>query len=237
MQESQARFMEFYEIDSSPRLETPTSRRLNNIAVVELRSLWTSSNMAAKLEGRLGAAATDPTELALQETSPSAIFPSFTATTAWSLGLALRSRILSLPDDQRKPALISIALNGPEPHVIFQCATEPGTVPDNDHWVRRKRNAVLRWGSSTWLLRRKMVAGLGGTEANVEAAFVRKYALKSSNGGDIPDDYAIHGGGFPVRVKGVAGIVGVIVVSGLKQQDDHQVIVETVKAFIEQGGQ
>lgn len=97
--------------------------------------------------------------------------------------------------------------------------------------MRRKRNAVLRWGMSTWLLRRKMLSAT--TDADqVEAAFVKKYALPSSNGGSVADDYAIHGGGFPIRVRGVDGLVGVIVVSGLKQEDDHQVIVEVVKDFI-----
>lgn len=46
--------------------------------------------------------------------------------------------------------------------------------------------------------------------------------------------YAIHGGGMPIRVKGVEGIVGVIVVSGLTQEEDHMVIVETVTEFLKE---
>ncbi|KAL3452425.1 hypothetical protein BJX65DRAFT_179888 [Aspergillus insuetus] len=188
-------------------------------------------------ETPLPTASTNPRELAALESSPSAILPTFTSETAWSLGLALRSRILSLPSANRKPALISITLTGgSEPHVVFQCATEPGTIPDNEVWVRRKRNTVLRWGVSSWLMRQKMLAGVGGDASGVEAAFVGKYALTSSSGGRVADEFAIHGGGFPVRVKGVDGIVGVIVVSGLKQEDDHQVIVEVLREFIEQGG-
>ncbi|KAL4869091.1 hypothetical protein BDV12DRAFT_196713 [Aspergillus spectabilis] len=189
------------------------------------------------VETPLPQASTDPRDLAALESSPLAIFPTFTATTAWTLGNALRSRILSLPASQRKPALISITLTGgSEPHVLFQCATEPGTVADNEVWVRRKRGTVLRWGVSSWLMRQKMISGLGGDASGVEEAFVGKYALGSSSGGKNADDYAIHGGGFPVRVRGVDGIVGVIVVSGLKQEDDHQVIVEVVKEFIAQEG-
>ncbi|KAL5000406.1 hypothetical protein BDV10DRAFT_183472 [Aspergillus recurvatus] len=191
----------------------------------------------------LSAASTDPRDLAAQESSPSTLFNSFTSNTAFQLGLSLRTRILSLPSSQRKPALISISLGGSNsptgaPHVVFQCATEPGTIPDNDVWVRRKRNTVERWGVSSWLMRRKLIAGLEGGNGDgigVEEAFVRKYALGSSSGGKNADDYAIHGGGFPVRVKGVDGVVGVIVVSGLKQEDDHQVIVEVVREFIAQG--
>ncbi|KAB8072245.1 hypothetical protein BDV29DRAFT_6009 [Aspergillus leporis] len=186
----------------------------------------------------LAPASTDLRDLSAQESSTGVIFPSFTSTTAWSLGLALRSRILSLPSNQRKPALISIALTGgSEPHVVFQCATESGTLADNEVWVRRKRNTVLRWGVSSWLMRNKMLSSTGLGANEVEAAFVRKHALTSTGGGGAADDFAIHGGAFPVRVKSVDGVVGVIVVSGLKQEDDHQVVLETIREFIQQGGQ
>jgi uncharacterized protein (UPF0303 family) len=154
------------------------------------------------------------------------------------LGNALRNRVLSLPATKRKPALVSIALTSTAqhlpPHVIFQAATESGTIPDNEEWVRRKRNTVLRWASSSWAQRQKLLSARVD-EADVEAALVKKFGLLSSSGGQTPDDYCLSGGGFPIRVRGVDGIVGVIVVSGLKQEDDHQVIVETVKEFIENG--
>lgn len=182
-----------------------------------------------------------PTTLLTQEQSPPYTFTTFTATTAWTLGTALRTRILSLPAQQRKPALISIALttttNGTH-HTLFQCATEPGTIPDNENWVRRKRNTVLRFGMSSWAMRMKVTAGLGvGTASadEVEAAFVKKYALASSCGGAVADEFAIHGGGWPVRVKGVEGVVAVVVVSGLKQEDDHAVVAETIRQVIAEG--
>ncbi|KAL4955974.1 DUF967 domain protein [Aspergillus filifer] len=180
--------------------------------------------------GPLPQPSTDPRDLTAQESSPSTIFSVFTSSTAWALGLALRNKILSLPSTHRKPALISISLGSgnPTPHIVFQCATEPGTVADNDIWVSRKRNTVLRWGVSTWLMRQKMITSSGisgGLE--LEGAFREKFALGGQAG-----EYAIHGGGFPVRVKGVDGVVGVIVVSGLRQEDDHQVIVEVVKELV-----
>ena len=64
-----------------------------------------------------------------------------------------------------------------------------------------------------------------------EAKFAEKYALDAKAG-----EYAIHGGGVPVRVKGVEGVVAVIVVSGLKQDQDHGVIMETLEEFLEQQG-
>jgi len=39
------------------------------------------------------------------------------------------------------------------------------------------------------------------------------------------------GGGIPIRVKSVEGVVAVVVVSGLKQDQDHGVIVEVVQGL------
>ena len=41
--------------------------------------------------------------------------------------------------------------------------------------------------------------------------------------------YAIHGGGVPVFVKNCDEPVAVCVVSGLKQWDDHQVVIEELE--------
>ena len=38
--------------------------------------------------------------------------------------------------------------------------------------------------------------------------------------------------GFPIRVRDVEGIVGVIVVSGLTMQEDHKVIVEVLEKYL-----
>lgn len=60
-----------------------------------------------------------------------------------------------------------------------------------------------------------------------EVAFASKFGL-----GERAGEYAIHGGGWPVRVKGVEGVVAVVVVSGLKQDMDHMVVVQTVRDFL-----
>lgn len=57
-----------------------------------------------------------------------------------------------------------------------------------------------------------------------EVAFKEKYGL-----GNSAAEYAIHGGGVPIRVKGVEGVVGVVVVSGLKQDEDHAIIGEVIR--------
>ena len=60
-----------------------------------------------------------------------------------------------------------------------------------------------------------------------EHTFATKFALGVHAG-----EYAIHGGGVPVRVEGVEGVVAVVVVSGLKQEEDHMVVIEGIEDCI-----
>lgn len=61
-----------------------------------------------------------------------------------------------------------------------------------------------------------------------EKAFAEKFGLGPEEAGK----YAIHGGAVPVRVKDVEGVVAAIVVSGLKQEEDHGVIVEILEQYL-----
>ena len=72
---------------------------------------------------------------------------------------------------------------------------------------------------------RNKFPGLEPTEQ--DKAFAEKYMM----GEEERHRYAIHGGGFPIKVKGVDAIVGVIVVSGLPQAEDHQIVAETLAAY------
>lgn len=129
------------------------------------------------------------------------IFPgTFTSQTAWALGSAIRAKLVAFA----KPTVIDISL-AQQNHCLFHCTVHSGTTPDNDQWVNRKRNTVLRWNCSTWFMHNKFVGD--------EALFASKFAL-----GQTAGQYAIHGGGWPVRVRGVEGIVAVVVVSGLRQE-------------------
>lgn len=143
------------------------------------------------------------------------ILESFTASDAWELGHFLYARLLPLSAD--KPTLISISVANTD-HVLFHTAVGAGTMPDNDIWVQRKRNTVLRFGTSTFFQHCKY--------AGEEDKFLAKFQL--GRGGDVGGKYAIHGGGVPIRVAGVEGIVAVVVVSGLKHWEDHGVIVDVI---------
>jgi uncharacterized protein (UPF0303 family) len=98
--------------------------------------------------------------------------------------------------------------------------THSGTTLDNDFWVSRKRKSVIRFGCSTWQLHHKFNGG-------DEALFASKNGL-----GERAGEYAIHGGGVPVFVQGCESMVAVVVVSGLKQWDDHQVVVEEMGKLV-----
>ncbi|KAK2628102.1 hypothetical protein QTJ16_002748 [Diplocarpon rosae] len=156
--------------------------------------------------------ATPPRELeSIAYIDKSLVFEQFTTNDAWELGSALRSRLLPIPT----PVVINIALAN-QNQVLFHTCTHPGVMPENENWVQRKRKTVLRWGCSTWYMHCKFDGD--------EFAFRDKYGLGSSAG-----EYAIHGGGVPIRVTGVEGVVAVVVVSGLKQHEDHGVIVEVIR--------
>jgi uncharacterized protein (UPF0303 family) len=145
----------------------------------------------------------------------SIILDHFTADDAFEIGTSIRNRLRALSS---KPAVVNIALANSN-QLLYHAASNPGVLPDNDIWVARKRKTVLRFGVSSWWMHNKMEGD--------ETGFANKYVLGESAG-----EYAIHGGGVPVRVNGVEGVVAVIVVSGLAQQEDHQVVVEALQTFL-----
>lgn len=144
------------------------------------------------------------------------ILPHFTADDALEIGLSIRNRLRALT---HLSAVVNISLANSN-NLLFHAVSRPGVQPDNDIWVSRKRKTVLRWGVSTWFMHNKMHGD--------EEAFRKKYMLGESAG-----EYAIHGGGLPIRVRGVEGIVAVLVVSGLKQHEDHQIVVEALEEFLD----
>ncbi|KAF4121841.1 protein of unknown function (DUF336) [Geosmithia morbida] len=123
-------------------------------------------------------------------------FDAFSISDAHELGHLLSARLRSLPGSS-PPVLISISLASGL--VVYQSTTGPGVKPDNELWVQRKRRSAMRWGSSTWLLHCKY----GGDEE----AFAAKFGM----GRDQAAQYAIHGGAVPIYVRGVEGVVAVVV--------------------------
>jgi uncharacterized protein (UPF0303 family) len=135
-------------------------------------------------------------------------FTSFTNDDAWELGTALAE----FARRQEAPVAIDISRNH---HQLFRVAL-PGATPDNDTWIERKQRVVHRFGHST-LYMRQVFRERGTT-------------FEEALGLD-PLTYAAHGGAFPVIVASV-GPVGVVVVSGLPQLEDHRLVVAALRAHL-----
>lgn len=123
---------------------------------------------------------------------------------AWQLG----SRLRELAHSRNYPLVIDIRRFG---QPLFYCALA-GSAPDNAEWARRKSNVVARFYRSSY--------GLGLELQQKSATLEGKFGLTLN-------DYAAHGGAFPIAVSGV-GVIGSATVSGLPQRVDHELVVEAV---------
>lgn len=135
-------------------------------------------------------------------------FTEFSNETACAVGMAL----VELARSESKAVTVDVRRNG---HQLFHYAL-PGTSPDNDHWIMRKARVVNRFGHSSYYMGRRYAS---------KNTTIQESALLD------PTRYAAHGGAFPVIVHGT-GQVGVITVSGLPQQDDHELVVRALAAFL-----
>ncbi|MEU6368416.1 heme-degrading domain-containing protein [Streptomyces sp. NPDC046931] len=135
--------------------------------------------------------------------------PHFFCDDAWALGTLL----VELARARSAPVAIDIRRGGQQ---LFHAAL-PGSTPDNDAWIDRKRRVVERYGCSSLLV---------GTRFRAKGT-----TFEESSRLD-PDVYAAHGGAFPIAVEG-AGVIGTVVVSGLPQLEDHALVVEALERFTE----
>jgi uncharacterized protein (UPF0303 family) len=144
----------------------------------------------------------------LREQEERLVLPSLSENDAVAIGLVL----LRKATDRDLPVTIEVRRTS---RVVFRAARS-GTDAHNDMFVAGKARIVERFGHSTLLERLRYERG--GT------TFAEATSLS------FPD-YAPHGGGFPLIVRGT-GPVGVAVVSGLTQEDDHALIVEALTEYL-----
>jgi uncharacterized protein (UPF0303 family) len=133
------------------------------------------------------------------------LFPSFDPFTAWQIGCLLRDRLLQ----RNAGGTIEIQLNG---QILFACTT-PGAKPSQADWIRRKRNTVHHFRRSTYAVGRELVRD------NTRLDILQ-----------FPEtDFAAHGGGFPIRLTADPDtVIGTIILSGLPQRDDHNLVVSVL---------
>jgi uncharacterized protein (UPF0303 family) len=134
----------------------------------------------------------------------------FTNDDAWALGSALVSRARQ----EQLPVAVDVSRHS---HQLFH-ASMTGAIPDNDSWIERKARVVHRFGHSS------LYVGQRSREAGT--TFEEQFGLD-------PQRFAAHGGGFPLLVRDV-GPVGVVVVSGLPQVEDHRMVVAALRELVAQ---
>ena len=104
---------------------------------------------------------------------------------------------------------------------IVYHASLVGSTPENDWWMSRKARTVMLKQHST------MYERVSAQERGVD--WHKENAL-------LDETHAIHGGGLPLITKN-EGLVGVLLISGLPQVEDHLLGVEVLTEFLARKGE
>ena len=152
-----------------------------------------------------------------------------------SSGLLKEEQLLVLPDLSQKSAIeigeiakslgtqrsLPIAVEVRVGDWIVYHASLPGSSPENDWWIGRKARVVkLKKHSSMF---ERVLAEEQGIDWHKENNL-------------LDETHAIHGGGLPLITK-EDGCVGVLIISGLPQVDDHLLGVEVLTEFLARKGE
>ena len=145
-------------------------------------------------------------ELELQEKQLQ--FTTFSNEDAVAIGMVLCEKA----KERDLPITIDITRNGQQ---LFHLAM-PGTSADNDQWIIRKCRVANRFQMSSFRV---------GTMLRCEDMTLEERFCISSL------EFSPHGGCFPIFIKNT-GMIGTITVSGLPQEDDHALVVETLREYL-----
>ena len=104
---------------------------------------------------------------------------------------------------------------------IIYHASLPGSKPENDWWISRKARVVMLKHHST------MYERVSSEERGVDWH-------KENN--LLDETHAIHGGGLPLITKN-EGFVGMLLICGLPQVEDHLLGVEVLTEFLARKGE
>jgi uncharacterized protein (UPF0303 family) len=104
---------------------------------------------------------------------------------------------------------------------IIYHASLPGSTSENQWWIDRKARVVMLKHHST--IYERVSAEERGVDWHSENNL-------------LDETHAIHGGGLPLITKG-EGFVGVLLVSGLPQVEDHLLGVEVLTEFLARKGE
>ncbi len=127
----------------------------------------------------------------------------FTAQDAWKLGQEIYQLGLTLP----KPIAFEVYAYG---QILFRYSFG-GLSPDKELWIERKRKTAMHFATSTLAMEEKMT--------KEETSLKKKYGLAN-------EAYVAVGGSIPLVLES-GGVIGAVTVTGLKPDEDHQVVVGT----------
>jgi uncharacterized protein (UPF0303 family) len=139
--------------------------------------------------------------------------PSFSATEALEIGDIAKSLGMA----RNLPIATEVRLGD---WIIYH-ASLPGSTPENDWWMSRKAGVVMLKHHST------MYERVSAEERGVDWH-------KENN--LLDETHAIHGGGLPLITKD-EGFVGVLLISGLPQVEDHLLGIEVLTEFLARKGE
>lgn len=126
--------------------------------------------------------------------------------------LALGLKVIELAKQKGKVVTVNITING---KVLFHHAMQ-GASADQADWIRRKNNVVARFGRCSFYV------GIDHKHRGVVFEDIKYLA---------PQDYAANGGAFPIAIRDT-GIIGTVTVSGLRQAEDHALVIEALRAVM-----
>ena len=139
--------------------------------------------------------------------------PSLTNSDAVEIG-----EIATTLGNQRKvPIAIQVRIGD---WIVFHASLQ-GSKPENDWWINRKVAVVMLKQHST--MHERVSAEERGVDWHKENNL-------------LDETHAIHGGGLPLITKD-QGFVGVLLISGLPQVDDHLLGVEVLTEYLARKGE
>ena len=125
--------------------------------------------------------------------------------------IRLGQELLKLALSKKAPVIVQVRIGE---QIIFHSALT-GSSSENDWWINRKYRVVEKFKHSSMYVR---------------VSFEEKNQSFEEDSGLDNELYAAHGGGFPIIVSGI-GMVGVALVSGLPQVEDHKMIIQGLTNF------
>ena len=128
---------------------------------------------------------------------------------------ALKLGIFMIEFAKKNNIIVAISIRMNSGCIAFQYCPD-GTNLLNQKWMERKYNTVK-------IMERSSLLSAVSWEA--DDCTTETHGLKK-------EDYALCGGGFPIRIKGTSVPIGVVIASNLYHIEDHEYIVDCLREYL-----